>query len=382
MKIAYVSVDDCEDIHAWSGLVHHIFQALKNSGHETIPIDNLKGGGKYSFLGLKKFFYKLILKKVFIRDRDPFLLKSYARQVEKRLKNQKFDLIFLPTTLPIAYIQTNLPIVFWCDATFYGMINYYPSFSNLCNETLSDGHLAEKLAISRCSLAIYSSDWAASAALDIYGANTSKVKVVPFGGNLFCSRTISEIEEIVNAKTFEVCNLLFIGVEWSRKGGDIALNVVKKLNEKGITAVLNIVGCTPPIDQLTFCKCHGFLSKKSPSDMDHLEKLMKAAHFLIVPSRAEAFGLVFAEASSYGLPSISINTGGIPSVITSGRNGMLFNEGDGIEKYCEYIIEKMSNKNNYRELAISSFMIYKESLNWDAAMKTVNSHIKFLFENK
>ena len=37
----------------------------------------------------------------------------YARQIEERLQQSDFDLIFSSSTSPIAHLKTDLPIVFW-----------------------------------------------------------------------------------------------------------------------------------------------------------------------------------------------------------------------------------------------------------------------------
>ena len=119
-----------------------------------------------------------------MRDREPLTLKSYAKQVESRLVRIKPDMVFSPGTKPIAYLRTDKPIIFWADATFDGMIDFYPEFTNLCDETLRDGQRMEQAALSNCRLAIYSSEWAAKTAIDNYDVDSRKVKVVPYGANL------------------------------------------------------------------------------------------------------------------------------------------------------------------------------------------------------
>jgi glycosyltransferase involved in cell wall biosynthesis len=44
---------------------------------------------------------------------------------------------------------------------------------------------------------------------------------------------------------------------------------------------------------------------------------------LVMPSRDEAFGIVFLEAMALGKPTIASNAGGIPEVVKDGRNGIL-----------------------------------------------------------
>ena len=77
------------------------------------------------------------------------------------------------------------------------MIDFYPGWSNLCNETLRDAHGLEQNALSNCRLAIYSSNWAAETAINNYRVDPDKVKVVPFGANVESVRDLNDIRKIV-----------------------------------------------------------------------------------------------------------------------------------------------------------------------------------------
>jgi hypothetical protein len=76
----------------------------------------------------------------------------------------------------------------------------------------------EQAALNRCCLAIYSSEWAASTALRHYAVDARKVKVVPFGANVDGLQSPDEVARITSGKSADVCRLLFVGVDWIRKG--------------------------------------------------------------------------------------------------------------------------------------------------------------------
>jgi glycosyltransferase involved in cell wall biosynthesis len=375
MKIAYVTTFDSLDIHAWSGLPTNILKAFQNCGFQTEIIGNLRD--KYPFLWkIKKALYAKILFKTYFKDREPTLLKHYATQVETALATMHCDVVFSPGTIPIAYLRTEKPIVIWADATFAGMIDFYPDFSNLCAETIKNGNKMEQLALSKCRIAIYTSEWAANTAIQNYDVDPAKVKVVPFGANISCNRNLQDIKTIIDTKNFDTCKLLFVGVDWFRKGGDIALLVADQLNQRGIKTELHIVGCTPPVRLPSFVKQHGFISKNTEEGRMYLDKLMTESHFLILPSRAECYGVVFAEASSFGLPSLATEVGGIPTAIQDGKNGYTFPLDESPEKYCDSIERLMSSKREYNDLALSSFREYSERLNWSSAGGKVHDLIQ------
>lgn len=369
-KIAYVTTYDPYDRNAWSGSGYNILKTLKESGLKVGVIGNLDD--KFPILfKIKKFIYSIILAKNYLRDREPLNLKNYAKQVEQSLKSKDFDIIFSPGTVPIAYLKTDKPIVFWTDATFAGMIDFYSSFSDLDSETKRHGNEMEQLALSRCSLAIYTSQWAADTAIQNYKVNPKKVKIVPFGANIDVDRNVRDIGLYLINKSFNVCKLLFIGMEWERKGGDIALKVAELLNKRGLKTELHIVGIYPKRGMPNFVKRHGYISKNSKKGRDQLDQLYSESHFLILPTMADCVPVVLAEASSFGLPSLTTNVGGIPSTILDGRNGQTFNLKDTPEKYCDYIEKLMSSPKEYNDLALTSFKEYTERLNWNSAGKEI-----------
>ncbi len=68
---------------------------------------------------------------------------------------------------------------------------------------------------------------------------------------------------MIDSKSRDICKLLFIGVDWERKGGDVALKVVELLNNMGVQTELHIVGCDPEGSMPTFVVRHGFIPKKT-----------------------------------------------------------------------------------------------------------------------
>lgn len=378
MKILYVTTYDPGNVHSWSGLGFYIEKSLKDSSLNVSNIKNLNEnfyGGVIS--KFKKVIYSKLLKKQFLRDRYPKILHGYSDQVLKKIHDIEtdIDIVFSPGTIPISKLQTKKPIVFYTDATFAGMIDFYPEYSNLCDESIRDGNRMEQSALDCCTLAIYASQWAADTAIKYYDVNPDKVKVVPFGANILNSPDKSIIKKNFLGKDFDACKLLFLGVDWDRKGGEKALEVTKLLNSKGIRAELHVAGCTPP-DLHSNCKYiinHGFISKKDEAGYKKLTNLFLDSHFLILPSQAECFGIVFAEASAYGLPALATNVGGIPTAISEGKNGFTFSLNSSAEKYCDCIEFYMKSTQDYYDLAESTYADYLERLNWDVAGKKIKS---------
>jgi len=66
-----------------------------------------------------------------------------------------------------------------------------------------------------------------------------------------------------------------------------------------------------------------FLGKQN-----HVERLIRLAHVLLMPSQLESFGLVALEAMACGVVPVATRVGGVPELITEGEDGFLEAPGD------------------------------------------------------
>jgi L-malate glycosyltransferase len=66
-----------------------------------------------------------------------------------------------------------------------------------------------------------------------------------------------------------------------------------------------------------------FLGKQN-----HVERLIRLAHVLLMPSMLESFGLVALEAMACGVVPVATRVGGVPELITDGEDGFLEAPGD------------------------------------------------------
>jgi glycosyltransferase involved in cell wall biosynthesis len=120
--------------------------------------------------------------------------------------------------------------------------------------------------------------------------------------------------------------ILFVGGEFLRKGGDYLLEAVRRLNLHGDRLLrLTIVG--PP---------NWPLSQPPPDWVDYLGvcsrtetvKLFKSHDLFVMPSRFEAYGLVFLEARSTGIPCIGRDAYAMPELIQPGIGGAVWKTDD------------------------------------------------------
>lgn len=380
MRIAFITTreHDAADVRSWSGTPYHMAQALLREGAVLDYVGPLKTRFRTT-LQLRARLQRS-LGCAYLPDRVPLVLRRYAREIESRLAHLDVDAVLCPSTLPVAYLNTSIPVVTWTDATFAAMVDYNPSFSGLSSATVRNGHAAERAALDRVGAAMFSSSWAAESAVRDYGADRSKVHVAPFGANLLTEPTEGEVEALIRSRPRNECRLLFVGVDWYGKGGDLALEVASRLVQSDIPTKLIVVGCRPPRGVgLDLIENVGFIDKAAPGGEAALRRLYSESHFLCLPSRAECFGVASCEASAHGVPCLSVATGGRGTVIVPGKNGYLFELDDFVEDATRVIRTCMADcEGAYVPLARSSYGEYRSRLNWTTSTKMLMGHLSRL----
>lgn len=141
MKIAFVSVEDPNDPHSWSGIPFHMLGAIRRKCPVEV-IAPLHRSFRYMYVGHK--ILGNISHRRFQIDRQPLALRSYRKQIANRLKTCGADVVFAPSSVPVSLLDTRLPILFWTDAVWEPMLEYYDGFSRLSRTSLINGHKQDK----------------------------------------------------------------------------------------------------------------------------------------------------------------------------------------------------------------------------------------------
>jgi glycosyltransferase involved in cell wall biosynthesis len=302
-------------------------------------------------------------------ERDPKIARHYPEQINTAVSECPVDAVLGTSSFYMVTRNCTVPSIFWGDTTVAGVLDRYPYYKKLTKKSIRDCHKLEQAALNSSSLAIFSNQWAADVACANYSFDQRKVKVIPYGANLFDAPAADEVAECLSQRRARECELLFVGLDWERKGAQIAIDATSALRARGVSAHLTTVGCVPPfgVNLPAYVTVAGRIDKASEVGQKALAELYKRSHFLILPSRAECAAVSLAEASAHGVPSLSTNVGGNSTLVKNGVNGHLFPlEASGVD-YADYMLQLLGNYPTYSTMCWSSFERYQAKLNWDVA---------------
>lgn len=358
MKLGFISEFSVDDKLAWSGTINFLWTTLSRK-YELYPI-----------VVKPNIVHRCVRKLTRILSfgkRDYTLLDYifYYYAVNKKVKialSNGVNTFFAPVASSIlgcAKIPSCYRVVYLSDATYHCMLNYY--FDGGSAGNIRRHEIAEKSSIERADAIIYASDWAKRDSISYYEVESKKITVVPFGANLEDRYQPHDL----NKKTV---NILFVGLDWERKGAGIAIEVVRQLNALSTgdkRFKLTMIGVDAPSDysdkDVTFV---GRLHKDNIIEREQLISYYQHSDIFLLPTKAECAGIVFSEAAMYGLPAFTHNTGGTMTYVEDGKTGRGLKLGSTALDFANAILE-MINSGYYKEWSQNARKKYELELNWN-----------------
>jgi glycosyltransferase involved in cell wall biosynthesis len=303
------SIGDPQDATTWSGIPYHLLQEISKS-RTVITVDiGLPRIGELALKGAQ-WTRNLFGHRRYTREREAIRLQWMASALVSAVEQARPAVCLALTGLPVAYLPPlDVPMVVWSDATFCGLVDYYPAATGLSPRSLRNGHIAEATALARADLTLLSSRWAADFARNHY-AHTQSIGVLPFGANILSPPRAYDSWPNAN----RTCVVLSIGVDYLRKGIDRVIGAARYAERVGQHMQVHIVGVDgpPQVSLPGNVVWHGSLSKEAGGP---LEKLFENADIFTMLSRADCTPMVVSEAFAYGLPVVASSTGGLSEMV-------------------------------------------------------------------
>ena len=361
LKIGFITATNPLDRRSSSGVHYRMFQALSQEFEEVVALGPLSiSKPVWWVLRVIGFLHLKLFKKAHNTWHSPILSKHYAKQIEKKLAIEKPDILIAPkASTEIAYLKTEIPIIYTSDTSFDQIKNYYHHYSNFSDDSIKESNSIEQRAINNSKYQVYCSAWAANHVISFYKANPKNVFIVKHAANLDEAPPQYKLKR----NFINPIKLVFVGIEWERKGGDIAFEAFKKLLEQGYDVTFTVCGCVPPVTHPRMTVIP-FLNKNNEQDRIAFDKLLLESHLFFMPTRAECFGIAFCEANAYGLPVITTDTGGVTSIVENGVNGYALPIDAKGQEYAAIIKTLLDAPQKIEEMSANARKKYENELNW------------------
>jgi glycosyltransferase involved in cell wall biosynthesis len=210
--------------------------------------------------------------------------------------------------------QAGTPHFVYTDHTHLANL-YYPSFdeSNLYSRRWI---CLESSIYRNAALNFTMSSHVSRSLVEHYGCESGKIECVSIGSNV----AGPEAHELSDAR-YASRRILFVGIDWERKGGPLLVKAFRKVLGLMPDARLTIVGCSPTID-VPNCEVLGRLP------LDEVGAQYRRAAVFCMPTQNEPFGVVFLEAFEHRLPVVATRIGAVPDVVQEGVSGHMVETAD------------------------------------------------------
>jgi alpha-maltose-1-phosphate synthase len=176
----------------------------------------------------------------------------------------------------------------------------------------------------RAAAVTATSRWVADDLLDGLPELAGRVHAMPYPVPLAEFEAEAWIRERAERAADEPVRVLFMGGDWPRKGGP---GLLRAWEAAGLAARARLTLATdwplvPPLP--AGVEVRRGVRAYTPEWL----ALWRTADLFVLPTRAEAFGMVFQEAAAAGLPAVGTRIGAVPEIVAEGETGLLVPPGD------------------------------------------------------
>ena len=221
-------------------------------------------------------------------------------------------------------------------------------------------HIREARLARNASACLYSSEMMADRARA--ELNPREARAIPFGINMDLPPGDPPVKS-----AFAPLELVFVGADWTRKGGEIALGAVAHLGALGVPVHLTLVGNIPRhVASGPNVTRVGFLDKSRPREMRRLREIYARAHLMVLPTRGDCTPMVIAEAMAHGTPVLATRTGAIPEMLGGRGAGRLLPMEASAGDWARVIAEVIRDQAAYALMSDAAFDRARARYSWDA----------------
>jgi alpha-maltose-1-phosphate synthase len=322
MNILLLCEGDAESWRSWSGISKSLVDQLRADGHcvdvgdvdlrgadrwvaaaSTVSSDRRRWGTRYHLGGV------------------PFWLRSRRADRHVRAQRHRIDLILQIGATFLLPPNTGIPYCVCSDSNIsvaqHGATSGYSDATPLTECDLAAITRRERQVYEGAAALFPLSERLRRSFINDFGIPPDRVRAIYAGPNLDPARWPSAR----SAAARRPPTVLFVGLQFRRKGGDLLVESFRRLRTRLPDARLLLAGVRAGTVDEPGVNCLGELDKNTPSGAAALAHAYASADVFALPTRFEPFGIAFVEAMHFGLPCIGPSAWAVPEIIADGATG-------------------------------------------------------------
>ncbi len=199
-----------------------------------------------------------------------------------------------------------------------------------------------------------------------YGIEPEKVSVVGGGANL------GVLPDAVTRPIGGPPRLLFIGMDFYRKGGDLVLKAFGQARKSLPLSRLIMVTRMPRNHGLPMGNVEVI---ESGFDREIIRSQFPLADAFVLPSRLETWGDVILEAMAYGIACIGVTGQPMEEIIENGKTGLLV-EPENPEALSQAMVQLLSDRTYCRMMGVTGRTHLERNFTWPIVAQRLSKVIE------
>jgi alpha-maltose-1-phosphate synthase len=355
---------------AFSGLDDAVFKGLRERNLLVGIQEGQLADSRKLFLLLKTFRpsrhrWSKAWRGAMIKTTGSF--QARTRRLDKALRSQldEFDVVLQTSGLFAPFRgEFPKPVCLLCDYTTKLAEQNYPPWFGLSNRGAREWYALETELYSRASLIFTTNENARQSFIQHYGIPSDRVRVAGAG--------VDQVHEHPQ-KTYNEQTILFVGIDFERKGGPTLLKAFAEVRKRLPQAKLMIAGPRPGAPQ------DGVEWLGHVSDRQKVRELFSGSTVYAMPSICDPFGLALIEAMSHGLPVVGSTVDAMVEIVDEGVTGFLVAP-DNPGTLSDRLIHLLSSPGVCADLGDAGRKRVQKQFLWKQVVDRVVNGLRFVYE--
>ena len=290
----------------------------------------------------------------------PFMFRHLSRVIAGRFGRERASFRFVLQTQGLFNAALpGRPFVIYTDHTIASNREYLSSDPRLFRSKALLGQ--ERALYLRADRILVTAAHVGQTLVRTYGCEPRRVATILIGAN------VEAVASPEGLDRYAAGRILFVGIEWERKGGPTLLAAFEQVAQNFPRATLTIVGCSPSTPHPRV-RTTGLISRAEVA-----EYFVNASIFCL-PSVVEPSAVASVEAMAFKLPVVATTVGGFPGMVKDGETGLLVPPNDPAA-LAGALRKLLANPERARVMGLSGHRHGRENYTWDAVGARLRSQI-------